>query len=280
MTNSTNPLTKHFRQPQIYMKLPSEGRWYPPGALVMPITKELPIYAMTAKDELTFQTPDALLNGQSTVDVIQSCVPNIKNAWEMPSVDVDAVLIAIRQATYGSRMEFVSLCPHCQTKNENAVDLSVLSSKITCPDFSQTLNVDGLELYLKPQSYRDFNKSSIQNYEQQRILAVVSNENLSEEEKVQKFNSMFSKLLDLTINQVSQCVAAIKTSDGISVEDRQYIDEFFRNCNRDVWDVVKSRLEFLSNQTPLKNLDLVCENEECKKSYTSPLLFEQASFFV
>ena len=31
-------------------------------------------------DEITFKTPDALLNGQATVDVIQSCIPNIKDA--------------------------------------------------------------------------------------------------------------------------------------------------------------------------------------------------------
>mgnify|MGYP005661920895 CR=1 FL=1 len=29
-----NPLQKHFRQPKIYLKLPSQGRWYPNGATV------------------------------------------------------------------------------------------------------------------------------------------------------------------------------------------------------------------------------------------------------
>lgn len=279
MANSTNPLAKHFRQPQIYIKLPSEGRWYPQGSLEMPVTKEIPVYAMTAKDELTLKTPDALLNGQSTVDVIQSCIPSIKNAWLMPSIDLDAVLIAIRQATYGSRMEFISICPHCKSKNENAVDLGFLSSQITCPDFNETVKVNGLELFLKPQNYSEFNKASIENFEQQRIIAVVSNDQLSEEEKVLKFNELFKKLLDLTIEQVSHSIAAVKTEDGVVVEDRQQIDEFFRNCDRKVWDSVKARLEYLSNQSPVKKVDLICEQEECAKPYTSPLVFEQSSFF-
>ena len=80
-----NPLAKHFRQPQLYIQLPSKGKYYPPGTLEMPVTKELPVYPMTAKDELSFMTPDALLNGQGTVDVIQSCIPNIKDAWAMPA---------------------------------------------------------------------------------------------------------------------------------------------------------------------------------------------------
>jgi len=281
MANSTNPLAKHFRQPQIYIKLPSEGRWYPPGTLEMPVTKELPVFAMTAKDELTLKTPDALLNGQSTVDVIESCVPNIKNAWAMPSVDLDSVLIAIRTATYGARMEFVSLCPHCSGKNENAVDLGFLSSKIVCPDFNETIKIDGLELYLRPQSYKEFNRASIENFEQQRILEVVSNETIAEDEKVAKFNQLFKKLLDLTIEQVSHSIAAIKLeADGVTVDDRQQIDEFFRNCDRKVWDSVKSRLEQLSSQSAMRTVDLVCEKEECAKPYTSPLVFEQSSFFV
>ena len=94
-----NPLQKYFRQPKIYLSLPSKGHWYPEGAIEMTENGELPVYAMTAKDELAFKTPDALLNGQSVVDVVKSCLPNIKDPWLMPSIDVDAILIAIRIAT-------------------------------------------------------------------------------------------------------------------------------------------------------------------------------------
>src|SRR6056300_1622120 len=101
-----SPLQKFYRQPKLYLSLPSDGKYYPPGVLETTETGEYPVYSMTAKDELAFKTPDALINGQSTVDVIQSCIPNIKNAWEMPSLDLDAALIAIRIATYGEHMDF------------------------------------------------------------------------------------------------------------------------------------------------------------------------------
>lgn len=279
MMNSSNPLAKHFRQPQIHIKLPTGGRWWPTGSLSMPATNELPVYAMTAKDELTLQTPDALLNGQSTVDVVQSCIPSIKNAWLMPAADLDAILIAIRQATYGSKMDFVSVCPHCNTKNEHSIDLSVLSSQIVCPDFETSILVDELELFLKPQSYKEFNRASIENFEQQRILSVVSDQTLSEEEKIVRFNQLFKKLLDLTIEQITKSIAAIKTSDGVVVEDRAQIDEFFQNCNKSVWDAVKNRIEDIGNQSPLKKVDVICDQDECGKPYTTPLVFEQSSFF-
>lgn len=73
-----NPLKKYFRQPKVYVTLPSKGEYWPDGTIEIPESGEFPIYAMTAKDELAMKTPDALLNGQATVDVIQSCVPNIK----------------------------------------------------------------------------------------------------------------------------------------------------------------------------------------------------------
>lgn len=275
-----NPLAKHFRQPQIYIKLPSEGQWYPAGALEMPVTKELPVYAMTARDELTLKTPDALLNGQATVDVIQSCVPSIKDAWKMPSVDVDAVLIAIRQATYGAGMDFVSICPHCQTKNEHVADLGAMAAKISCPDFNQTILVDGLEIFIKPHDFEQFNKSSLENYEQQRLLAVINDQTLDETSKLVKFRQLFDKLLNLTVSQITQSVAAIKTEEGVIVEDRTLIDDFFKNCNRNIWDAVKTQLEHLASQTTLKSVDVTCENEECGKAYAAPLMFETASFFA
>lgn len=279
MDNSTNPLIKHFRQPQLYIKLPSGGKWYPKDAIDVPVTGEFPVYAMTAKDELTLKTPDALLNGQSTVDVIQSCVPNIKNAWEMPAIDVDAILIAIRQATYGNRMDFTSVCPHCKGKNENAVDLGLLAAQITCPDFDTTIKVDGLEIFIKPQTYQQFNKSSIETYEQQRILAVVNDETMDKEEKIAKFNTMFSKLLNMTVEQITKSVAAIKTDSGDLVENRGFIDEFFKNCNKEVWNAVKDRITSIGDQSPLKHVPITCEHETCQKEYETPLVFEQSSFF-
>jgi hypothetical protein len=119
----SNPLTGWFRQPKIFIRLPSKGKWYPQGALDRSSTEEYPVYAMTAKDELMFKTPDALLSGQSTVEVIKSCIPAIQDPWSMPSLDVDAALIAIRIATYGENMEVETNCPHCNAENSYDINL-------------------------------------------------------------------------------------------------------------------------------------------------------------
>ena len=279
MPDSSNPLSKYFRTPKIYIKLPSEGKWYPEGAYDQTPTGEIPVYGMTAKDELLLKTPDALFSGQSTVDVIQSCVPNIKNAWAMPSVDVDAVLIAIRQATYGNEMEFTSVCPHCESKNESAIDLGVLANRIVAPDYSERFKMQGLEFIFRPNTFKDINDESQQSYQQQKILSIVIDENLSEADKSARFSKLFTDLLDITVQQVASSIAGIKTEDGSMVQDPVYIHDFFKNCEKPMWEAVKAHLEKIVKTMATRNIDLTCDNEECQKTYTSPLLFEQSSFF-
>ena len=58
-----NPLMKHFRQPKLYIDLPSKGLFYPQGTLELTEDGKVAVYAMTAKDEIMIKTPDALLNG-------------------------------------------------------------------------------------------------------------------------------------------------------------------------------------------------------------------------
>ena len=82
MVENSNPLNKYFRQPAVYISLPSGGN-YPPHVVTPSKTGELGVMPMTAKDEIRFKTPDALMNGVGVVDVIHSCIPDIKDAWQI-----------------------------------------------------------------------------------------------------------------------------------------------------------------------------------------------------
>lgn len=274
-----NPLSKFFRQPQFYIKLPSNGRWYAQNSIDLPVTKELPVYSMTAKDELALQTPDALLNGQATVDVIQSCLPNIKNAWEMPAVDIDPALIAIRRATYGNSMPFVTVCPHCKKKNENNINLEAVANRFKTIEFDDVLVIGDLEFYLKPQSFYQINKSNLEKFEHQRFVEVIGDKSLSSEDKQQKYIEIFNKLLDLTVEQVSLSVVAIRTQDQKLIDSRGFIDEYMRNCNKETWNKIKDKIVSINDFNPLKELDLQCDQDDCQKEYKAPLIFEHSSFF-
>ena len=235
---------------------------------------------MTTKDEIILRTPDALLNGESVVQVIESCCPNIKDAWKMPAVDLDTLLIAIRIASYGKEMDFTAVCPHCTTQVEKAIDLTVMLGKITCADWNQPVQVDGLEIVLKPQSYEDYNKNNMVNYEEQRLLQLVQDENLDEAEKSRQFDVLFQKLIETSIAQISRSIAGIRTEDGVLVTEPEFIREFLDNCDKRIWEHIKARLDQIRDETSWNQINLTCENPECRKDYVTPFVFEQSNFFA
>ena len=98
-----NPLAKHFRQPEVYIDLPSQGKFYPQGALAT--NKQLAVLPMTALDEINLKTPDALYNGTSMVNLIKSCVPSIIDPWSVPMLDFDTVLLGTKIASMGNQTE-------------------------------------------------------------------------------------------------------------------------------------------------------------------------------
>ena len=120
--NPANPLQKFFRQPKIYVTLPSKGLFYEPGAFIGDYNN-VPVFAMTGMDEIVYKTPDALYSGEATAKVIESCCPFVKNAKVMPSIDIDALIIAIRIATFGDKLSVSQKCTACETENDYDIDL-------------------------------------------------------------------------------------------------------------------------------------------------------------
>lgn len=277
-----NPLQGYFRQPKIYVTLPSGGKYYPHGTLEMTETGELPVYAMTAKDELAFKTPDALLNGQATVDVIQSCIPNIKNAWFMPSLDLDAVLIAIRIATYGEMMEIDTKVPVTNEERSYQLDLRETLDGLIGNEFEDTLQIEDLVVHLRPLTYQEFTRSALKTFEEQRVFSLVNNESINEEEKLAKFAQSFKKLTELTIGMVSQSIVAIE-AQGQTVDNAKYINEFLENADKSFYNSIVEHIEKQKNKYSVKPLTVATEEEDrnqgAPETFEVPVVFDQANFF-
>lgn len=275
---ASNPLAKHFRAPAIQIKLPSQGRYWPLGSLDSSATGEYPVFPMTARDEMIFNNPDALMNGQGVVDVIQSCVPAIRNAWVMPSVDLDTVLISIRIASYGETMDFDSECPKCGEENTFSVDLrTFLDRKKSTEVYDQPRSYTGLQFKFKPQDYKTINDLGLETYHTQRLIQTVQNQELDDEVKIQRVNDLFKKLTDYTMNTVVKSIASITTDDGQEVSDSVHIDEFVRNCDRKTFDFIQKTVNEFNNELKTDDVDAKCTS--CGHDYTIPFTFDNANFF-
>jgi hypothetical protein len=272
-----NPLAKHFRQPAIHMVLPSKGQFWHEGSLELPATGELPIYPMTTKDEITLRTPDALLNGESVVSVIQSCCPAIKDAWRMPSIDVDAVIMGIRIASYGADMEVSSTCSHCGHSNQNTIDLTLLTSKIQSPDYSRLVESGGLKFKLRPQAYFDVNKNNLIAFQEQQIMRTVNDETLDEMAKMKEFHKHLDKLVEINNDIIANSIDHIITEDGTKVSNREHIVEFIANADNKIVKKIQKKLEEFAEQASLPKMKAKCE--ECEGEYDVSVVFDYSSFF-
>lgn len=277
-----NPLQKYFRQPKVYTKLPSNGNFYPPDCLEKTESGEYPILAMTARDELTMKTPDALLNGEATVQVIQSCMPNIKNAWEIPVLDLDAILIAIRIATYGEMMDLNIKVPVTGEEKTFQADLRVMLDSLNDAEYNNIVEYGNMRVILRPLTYREFTKMSIKTFEEQRIFSIVNDEDMPEEEKLLAFNRSFTKLTNVTVGTLKSSIAAIEV-DGNTVRDENHINEFVDNADKDLFKKVTNHLEEQKEKFSIKPMVVDATEEEIEagvpETYSIPITFDQANFF-
>jgi hypothetical protein len=241
---------------------------------------QLEVYPMTTKDEITLRTPDALLNGAGIVSLFQSCCPQIKDAWKTPNVDVDAILIAIRIATYGQNMDLDTTCPNPECKNDNKhqLDLTVLLDGISCPNYNRTINIADIKIKLKPITYFENNKSKMLTFEQDMALSAIGDDTLNDEQKVAKFNEHLANMVDINTTLITAGTEYIETNDGIQVSDSTFLSEFYNNCDTKIIRAIKERIDENGKSLELPKPRISCE--ECQTEYPVEVGFDYANFFV
>lgn len=282
-SGTPNPLKKYFRQPKIYVSLPSRGKFYGLNSLEETETGQLPVFPMTARDEITMKTPDALVNGQATVEVIQSCIPNIKNAWDIPIIDLDIILVALRVASYGETMEVNIKTPVTKEEKTYSLNLVNILNDLSTIEYNNVIELEDMTVYIRPLTYRDFTKTSMKAFEEQKIFKILNNEKISEDEKLLKFNESFKKLTDITITTLEKSIMKIDI-DGVSVTDPNHIKEYVDNADKKFYRSVIEHVEKEKAKFSIKPLVVNATKEEIEKgvpeTFEVPITFDQSNFFV
>ena len=187
-------LQKYKRQPKLFIDLPSQGKWYDDTIIQDGKIDSIPVFGMTAMDEILLKTPDALFSGEATAQVIQSCIPNILDPWRLVGYDIDFVLIAIRIATYGETLPVVVECPKCTEKSDADVNLQNLLGLFANYEIEQTFNMGELTFILHPITYRETTDFTIEAYTTERQLMQLDKLQLPQEERDKKINELYLKL--------------------------------------------------------------------------------------
>jgi hypothetical protein len=273
--SQSNPLQKYFRQPKVFISLPSKGLYYEPGTLLGDYSN-VPVFAMSGMDEIIMKTPDALFTGDSTANVIESCCPYIKNAKLMPGIDIDALLIAIRIATFGDTMSVTQTCPNCQTENDYDIELSKLLDYFNNLKFVNTIPVsESLTIRIRPLQYEEMNYFSIENFKLQKTLYQSSEVN--EEEKQQTIDKIYKDLSELQLQLFLTAIESVQV-EGQTVTEKKYIEEWLRNADRETYKLVKNKLEENKEVWNIPSQPVKCAN--CGSENTVTVSMDQSSFFA
>lgn len=268
-----NPLQQYFRLPGIHVTLPSGGRFMKEGTLETTDAGDVEIYPMRAADEMILKSPDALISGDAIQRILRSCVPGLKDAGEVSTVDLDVLLLAIRAASFGNKMDVDAPCPSCSEVNTYECDLPMLLTKVR-PLNGETMIRLSPEVIVevRPYTVRSVNALTRMTFtEARRIQAIEDAEERSQaaSEGIQKVGVLENALL-------ADCVVKITIPDG-AVTSKEYIVQFLENIPS-VWHTkIRDAVAKLNQGGLDRSLQLRCT--ACEHEWETQIEFDPSTFF-
>jgi len=273
-------LEKFKRQPKLYIDLPTGGKWYPPGTLADDQPVNLPVFGMTAMDEIVLKTPDALFNGEATAQVLRSCIPHIIDPWQIPTFDLDYLLIAIRIATYGDSLDISTKCPHCSTITESSVSLQRLLDTFNNKPTTKSFEVDGLKINLSAINYKQFTDFNLREYAlQRRIVSITRDTAMTKAEQDKETKDILDQMARLNLELAVAHIYSLE-SENEKETNQSEIYTFIAQTDTKFFKGLKDAVATLKKDWDLPALDVTCVNEDCSKQYKTSLNLDYSSFFA
>lgn len=276
---SDNPLKSYVRTPKLQVLLPSRGKWGDTET-ASKITGEIPVYPMTSKDEVMIKNPDALLNGESVASVLRSCT-GIENVYDLTNNDVEFLLVAIRYATSGNEMEIDAVCPKDQHVNRVAVDLErILDSVEEMEKTYQTRLENGLKVNLKPMSFKNAQRLSLNAFQEATTLQTINDTKLPQTERIKVFNKSFEAIADLAVETMIDSIVSVIVPEGDeekTVTDKKFIGEWVKGMTSAEAKHIQTKLDDINKEGFDHSYNVVCE--ECGTKFKTSVEFNVSNFF-
>lgn len=274
---ANNPLSQFFRQIKFYMKLPSGTSYYTSDVVEFNHVGEIGVMPMTGQDELTLKNPDALLNGEALISVIQSCAPAVKDPKKLLINDIDAIITAIRAASYGDNIESSIVCPACDHENTFKVNVQYALESMSFLDAEYVINLDsGLSLYIAPYKFTESMKALHAQFEQNKLAKIMESDVTEEEKRIQlgiTFKILAKTNFDLICSSV---VKIVNESAGINVTNPEHITEFVRNTDSATSTAIEKLIQTINKIGIEREFKATCE--KCSHTWTSEIDFNPVNF--
>lgn len=278
-----NPLEPYFRKPQVYITLPSQGRWYQRQDITLTAENELAVYGMTARDDVLLNTPDAMLNGEALRKVIANCVPDVRNINALVTPDLEAIFVGMKLASGDGTLEINRTCPNCG--HECSWDLQcqpILDSQTMIDHQDGCVVLDEkLEVHVKPYDYHQRGVFIQREYQEERAIRQWEAMNPDSDDlvKAQIMAQAIDNISKLTIELVSASITHVKIiENNVVVTDPQHIQDWLASASRAQAEAIIAAVDQLNKCGPNKTIPVECN--ECQHTWQETVSYDPISFFV
>jgi hypothetical protein len=272
-----NPLQQYFRQPKIYVSLPSRGVFNAPGT-INGDPNQLAVCAMTGMDEVIIKTPDALFTGEASVKLIESCCSGVKNAWDLSILDTELMFVAIRIATYGNNITISNTCTECGTLNDYELNLNIIVEHFANCKYDNIVALKDLTVNLKPLTYKQQTEYNLQIYELQKQVRQATDIADTTEQQA-SLNKLWEDLAQIQLSLNINSIDSVQTPD-VTVNERAHIAEWLANCESEVSAKIKTAIDTNRDTWTIPQYPVTCTNTECKHETKLSVELDNSNFFA
>jgi hypothetical protein len=268
---------QYHRPPGVYVVLPSMGNFYTIEPTLSSLNEVL-VRPMTAADELLFKSPDVLMNGESLIEVIKSCVPGIQDPNEIPGPDFSVLMLAIRLATYGKNLPYNGGCSDCMTTTEFNVDIEfLLDTKINPLEREYKVSIDKLTVYIRPYDLRCQIRSALANFERQAITNnILADVESTDSDKQIELGKSLKKITEITYELILRSIVKVDTPKE-SIEDKQMIAEWLHDVGKKTFEMLSTKIIEITDVGFNSSVEFSCK--DCAKTNSTPVIFDPTVFF-
>ena len=274
----TKTLQDFYRHKEIYIKLPTEGKWYT-SQTNLNDQNEIGIRPLSFKDEMLLSIPDSIYNGQSLFEILKSILPDMENPYEILMPDVDVVLLASRINSNEGELSAEATCTHCGTQEQYNIKIVNVLNQIKVINPIELELDNGLIISFKPNSLRSVTTNQIKITEMSSILSTFNKDD-DKETQHKLVSESLEKTAAANLVLIADTIEYVLLPSGDKITDLQAILDWISNSDS---NTVK-KLQNMSNQINQnglnKNFKFECSNEQCGKEFTSPVEFNPTFFFT
>ena len=127
-------------------------------------------------------------------------------------------------------------------------------------------------------SYKNLNDNNQVQFEEQKILQMLPDSNVPDDQKMEVLSQALKKITQVTVGALTQSIGAIKTP-GALVNDQADINEFLQNCDRALFNQIREHVIKIKEEAELQPFEIICDNTECAKPYMQSITLDMTSFF-